>query len=75
MDSLVNNIKYYLDVNQLAFNISVPQILLIKSEVGYADSVNWDYGMSAIILSYNSNYYNYKEKKIVNNEMKFFLPI
>jgi outer membrane usher protein len=63
LDNLVNDINYYLDVNQLALNISVPQISLVKSEIGYVDPVNWDYGVPAIILSYNTNYYNYREKK------------
>ncbi|WP_238337413.1 FimD/PapC N-terminal domain-containing protein [Arsenophonus endosymbiont of Aphis craccivora] len=75
LDNLVNDINYYLDVNQLTLNISVPQISLVKSEIGYVDPVNWDHGVPAIILSYNTNYYNYQEKKIVNRVMKLFLPI
>ena len=50
IDSLVNNIKYYLDVNQLVLNISVPQISLVKSEVG------WLCGSSELGLWYTCNY-------------------
>lgn len=62
-----------LDITQLRLNISAPQIAIKQSESGYVNPRYWQSGISALILSYNLNYYNYKAKAgSKNNNENFF---
>ncbi|EKT64656.1 fimbria/pilus outer membrane usher protein [Providencia burhodogranariea] len=73
VEALVKDIHVKLDISKLKLNISVPQIAIKQSEISYVDPGYWEYGHPAVILSYNTNYYNYKEKKHskINNENFF----
>ncbi len=74
-NELAKGVTSVLDINKLRLDINAPQISVKKSEVGYVDPSYWQQGISALILSYNLNYYNYKEKKEVKAITKIFLPI
>lgn len=63
INELAKNVTTTLDINRLRLDISAPQISIKQSEMGYVDPSYWEQGISALILSYNLNYYNYKEKK------------
>ncbi|EQC1054259.1 fimbrial biogenesis outer membrane usher protein [Providencia rettgeri] len=63
IDDLVPNIKYKFNINDLRLDIIVPQVALKQIEANYVDPSLWNYGEPAIIFSYNTNYYSYKEKK------------
>lgn len=75
-NELATGVASTLDVNRLRLDITAPQISVKQSEVGYVDPSYWEQGISALILSYNLNYYNYKEKigSKSNNE-NFFANI
>lgn len=76
IDSLVKAIHTKLDISKLKLNISVPQIAIKQSDVGYVDPEHWDHGLQAIIFSYNTNYYHYKEKKhSKKNNENFFATL
>lgn len=51
----------------------MPQIAIKQSDAGYIAPEYWAHGHEAIIFSYNTNYYHYKEKKYskTNNENFF----
>ncbi|BBG61082.1 fimbria/pilus outer membrane usher protein [Providencia rustigianii] len=63
IDSLASNIHYKFKINELRLDMMVPQASLKQSESGYVDPSLWNYGVPAIIFSYNTNYYSYKEKQ------------
>lgn len=63
IDSLVPNVHYKFNINELRLDMTVPQVALKQSEANYVDPSLWNYGEPAIIFSYNTNYYSYKEKK------------
>lgn len=75
-NELAARITSTLDINRLRLDITAPQISVKQSEVGYVDPSYWQKGISALILSYNLNYYNYKEKKgNKSNNESFFANI
>lgn len=63
INSLVPNVHYKFNINELRLDMTVPQVALKQSEANYVDPSLWNYGEPAIIFSYNTNYYSYKEKK------------
>ncbi|MBG2802718.1 FimD/PapC N-terminal domain-containing protein [Proteus mirabilis] len=75
-NELATGVASTLDINRLRLDITAPQISVKQSEVGYVDPSYWEQGISALILSYNLNYYNYKEKKgNKSNNESFFANI
>lgn len=75
-NELAKGVTSALDINKLRLDINAPQISVKQSEVGYVDPSYWQQGISALILSYNLNYYNYKEKKgSKSNNESFFANI
>lgn len=76
IDTLVANIHYKFNINELRLNMTVPQVALKQSETNYVDPSLWNYGKPAIIFSYNANYYSYKEKKnIKTNSNNFYATL
>ncbi|WP_255254444.1 FimD/PapC N-terminal domain-containing protein [Providencia rettgeri] len=73
IDDLVANIKYKFNINDLRLDITVPQVALKQLEANYVDPSLWNYGEPAIIFSYNTNYYSYKEKKTLKLAVTIFL--
>jgi len=71
INELFDKINYKLNVSEMKLDISVPQIYIKKSEQGSVDPAFWDHGINALILSYNSNYYNYSEHGKNSNESFF----
>lgn len=50
IDSLVPNVHYQFNVNELRLDITVPQVALKQSEANYVDPRLWNYGEPAIIF-------------------------
>ncbi|HCH51697.1 MAG TPA: usher protein FimD [Proteus sp.] len=76
VDNLAKGVSAKLDINNLRLDVIAPQISVKQSEVGYVDASYWQQGISALILAYNINYYNYKEKNgNKSNNENFFANI
>ena len=59
---LARSIKSQFNQDTLQLNLRVPQAALIQSEANYVHPRYWQQGENALILSYNANYYRYKNK-------------
>ena len=46
------------DVSTFSLNLTIPQSALLHTEPGYVDPRFWDEGIPALLLSYNTTYYN-----------------
>lgn len=55
---LVQGGRVETDPGTLRIDLAVPQSVLVHSEPGYVDPRFWDEGIPALMLSYNTTYYN-----------------
>lgn len=62
-DDLTPGLTYHLNKSTLRLDLSVPQIGVKTADAGYIDPELWDHGQPAVILGYNVNYYNARQKK------------
>ena len=60
--ALVQGGRYEIDASTLSVRMSVPQAHVIHSEAGYVAPQFWDSGVSALQLSYNTTYYQTRQK-------------
>ncbi|CDK66182.1 type 1 fimbriae anchoring protein FimD [Morganella morganii IS15] len=63
VNELTSGLTYHLNKSTLRLDLSVPQIGVKTADAGYIDPELWDHGQPAVILGYNVNYYNARQKK------------
>ncbi|MFK8258054.1 fimbria/pilus outer membrane usher protein [Erwinia sp. AnSW2-5] len=62
LDYWVPSARAYIDVSTLQMIISVPQVLLMQRAQNEVDPAQWDDGVNALILGYDTNYYQSKQE-------------
>lgn len=62
LDYWIPDARGYIDVSTLQMIVSMPQILLKQRAQNEVDPAQWDDGINALILGYNTNYYQSKQE-------------
>ncbi|WP_455813491.1 fimbria/pilus outer membrane usher protein [Pseudomonas graminis] len=62
LDYWVPSARGYIDVSTLQMIVSVPQALLMQRAKNEVDPAQWDGGVNALILGYDTNYYQSKQE-------------
>ncbi|MGL4429566.1 MAG: fimbria/pilus outer membrane usher protein [Silvania sp.] len=56
------------DISTFSLNLTVPQAAIQHREPGYVDAKFWDEGIPALLLSYNTTYYNSHTKTAAKDD-------
>lgn len=62
LKKLVQGGRVAVDPGTLSIQLTVPQSFMLHHEQGYVDPRLWDRGIPALMLSYNTTYYNTRSK-------------